>query len=138
MSHDIYEKIVEKPWSVRTVSLRDVLKEIRSDMGESAVVDFDRDIATTASCVCGEAKKLLIPVHKLKGDMLVCPKCGNSMTFDSIHSITGREDFLDKTPFEIGIPLLHIIGGRIGMQTVYYEFTGDTPEIFQGLQEEIK
>lgn len=133
MSHDTYEKIVEKPWSVKTIALKDVLAAIRDELGERAVLDFDRDIATRAKCSCGECKDLFTPVHKLKGHMLTCPKCGAQMTFDSIHSIKGEEDFLDKTPYEIGIPLLHIVGGRVGMNTTYYEFTADEAEIFEGL-----
>lgn len=134
MSHDTYEVIIEKPWSVRTITLKEILEQIRKDMGETAVIDFDRDIATVATCTCGEHKDIYMPVHKLKGEMLTCPKCGNQMSFDSIHSIKGDEDFLEKTPFDIGIPLLHIIGGRIGMNTNYYEFTGDKPEVFKGLE----
>lgn len=133
MSHDTYEKIVEKPWSVKAITLRDVLAEIRSELGERAVLDFDRDIATRAKCSCGERKDLFTPVHKLKGHMLTCPKCGAQMTFDSIHSIKGEADFLDKTPYEIGIPPLHIVGGRVGMNTTYYEFTADEAEVFEGL-----
>lgn len=133
MSHDTYEKIVEKPWSVKTIALKDVLAAIRSELGERAVLDFDRDIATRAKCSCGECKDLFTPVHKLKGHMLTCPKCGAQMTFGSIHSIKGEEDFLDKTPYEIGIPPLHIVGGRVGMNTTYYEFTADEAEIFEGL-----
>lgn len=133
MSHDTYENIVEKPWSARTTALKDILLEIRSELGEKAILDFDRDIATTAKCSCGEHKDLFTPVHKLKGNTLVCPKCGKQMTFDSMHSIKGDEDFLDKTPLEIGIPLLHIVGGRVGMQTTYYEFTSDEEEVFAEL-----
>lgn len=133
MSHDTYEKIVEKPWSARTTALKDIFLEIRSELGEKAILDFDRDIATTAKCSCGEHKDLFTPVHKLKGNTLVCPKCGKQMTFDSMHSIKGDEDFLDKTPLEIGIPLLHIVGGRVGMQTTYYEFTSDEEEVFAEL-----
>ena len=133
MSHDTYEKIVEKPWSVKNITLGKVLEEIRSELGEKAVLDFDRDIATKAKCSCGECKDLFTPVHKLKGNMLTCPKCGAQMVFDSVHSIKGDEDFLDKTPFEVGIPLLHIVGGRVGMNTTYYEFTSDEAEIFEGL-----
>lgn len=135
MSHDTYENIVEKPWSVRTITLRTLLENIRSDLGETAVIDFDRDIATTAKCSCGEQKDLFIPVHKLKGEMLTCPKCGNQMTFDSIHSMKGDEDFLDKTPFDIGIPLLHIISGRKGMNLIHYEFSADEKEVFEGLED---
>ena len=131
MSHDTYESIEEKPWSVRTMTLRELLKYVRSDLGEKAVVDFDRDIATTAHCACGHGKDIYTPVHKLKGEMLVCPECGEVMQFDSMHSIRGDEDFLDKTLFEIGIPLLHIICGRVGMNTTYYEFTADENEIFK-------
>lgn len=133
MSHDTYETIIEKPWSAKTVILKDILAEIRSELGEKAVLDFDRDIATTAKCSCGESKELFTPIHKLKGNMLTCPRCGSQMTFDSIHSVKGDEDFLEKTPFELGLPLLHIVGGRVGMDTTYYEFTSDEPEVFQGL-----
>lgn len=136
MSHDIYETIVEKPWSVRTLTLGRLLEYIRNDLGANAVVDFDRDIATFGKCSCGEEKELFTPVHKLKGHMLSCPKCGNQMSFDSMHTIRGDEIYLGKTLFEIGIPLLHIVGGRVGMHTKYYEFTGDTAEIFEGLLEE--
>lgn len=136
MSHDTFKKIVDKPWSVKNITLKDILDSIRVDLGEMAVIDFDRDIASEATCSCGEHKDLYTPVHKLKGEMLVCPKCGKQMTFDSFHSIKGNEDFLDKTPYDIGIPLLHIIGGRVGMDTTYYEFSGDESEVFEGLWEE--
>ena len=135
MSHDTYENIIEMPWSARTLTLNELLTEVRKQLGESAVVDFDRDIATVGKCSCGEHKDLFIPVHKLKGEMLTCPKCGGQMSFDSIHSIKGDENFLNKTLFEIGIPLLHIIGGRIGMNTTYYELTADKAEVFEGLLE---
>ena len=134
MSHDTYEKIVEKNWSVRTTTLGDVLGVARIDLGRNAVVDFDRDIASVGKCSCGATKDLFIPVHKLRGEMLTCPDCGKQMTFESFHSINGTEDFLDKTLFEIGVPLLHIVAGRVGMNMTYYEFTGDEPEVFEGLR----
>ena len=133
MSHDTYEKIIEKPWSARKITLNNILTEIRKELGENAALDLDRDIATTAKCTCGEQKDLYTPVHKLKGEMLTCPKCGAQMTYDSTHSIKGGESFLNKTPFDIGIPLLHIIGGRVGMNTTYYEFTADEEEVFKNL-----
>lgn len=135
MSHDTYEKIIEKPWSVKTVTWKEVLKEIREELGQEATIVLDRDIATKAHCSCGHEKDLFLPVHKLKGEMLTCPDCGNQMSFDSIHRITGEEDFLDKTPFETGIPLLHIIGGKVGLETTYFEFSADEAEVFKGLED---
>ncbi len=134
MSHDTYTNIVEKDWSVRTMTLAELLSVGRSELGEKAVVEFDRDIAAVGKCTCGEHKELYMPVHKLKGEMLTCEKCGNQMSFDSFHSVNGTEDFLDKTLFEIGIPLLHIVGVRVGMNTIYYEFAGDEPEVFEELR----
>ena len=134
MSHDTYEKIVEKPWSVKSVTWREILSEIKNELGEGATIVLDREIATKGHCSCGEEKELYMPVHKLKGEMLTCPKCGNQMSFDSIHKIIGDEDFLNKTPFETGIPLLHIIGGKIGLETTYFEFSADEKEVFEGLE----
>ncbi len=129
MSHDIYESIAEMDWSVRTTTLAQLLETVRADLGEKAVVDFDREIASTATCHCGCHKDLFMPVHKLKGELLVCPQCGDSMKFEQFHCLSGEEDFLDKTLFEIGIPLFHIVGGRLGMNMKYYEFTADMDEV---------
>ena len=133
MSHDTYEEIEEKPWSVRTMTLKDLIANIKQEMGENAVIDLDRDIATVAKCSCGECKDIYAPVHKLRGVDIVCPSCGKTMNFETIHSLNGSEDFLDKTAFEIGIPLLHIVAGRCGYEMRYFEFTSDTDEVFEGL-----
>ena len=136
MSHDTYENIIEKDWSAKTTTLEEIVSYIKKELGDNAVVTFDREIASIANCHCGKTKDLYLPVHKLTGEILTCPKCGNQMSFDSFHIIKGDEDFLNKTPYEIGIPLLHIIGGKVGINTTYYEFSGDEKEIFDGLEEE--
>lgn len=128
MSHDIYDNIIEKNWSVRDITLKVLLLEIQDEIGEDAVIDLDREIATYGNCSCGERISLFMPVHKLRGNMLTCPKCGQQMNFDSIHSINGNEDFLNMTPEQIGIPPFHIICGRVGINCRYYEFTADMPE----------
>lgn len=133
MSHDTIDLINERPWSARTIALKELVSAVKAELGHHAVVDFDREIATTAACSCGETKDIFCPVHKLRGQDIVCPKCGNTMNFDSIHTLNGTEPFLDKTPFDIGIPLLHIIAGRNGMNIKYYEFSSDTEEVFAGL-----
>lgn len=128
MSHDIYDEIIEKNWSVNDITLKVMLLEIQCDMGENAIIDFDREIATYGHCKCGNQKEIFTPVHKMKGSMLICPKCGEQMSFDSIHSINGTENYLDKTPYQIGIPKLHIICGRVATKCKYYEFSADLPD----------
>lgn len=133
MSHDTYDEVLERQWSAKSTSLREILSSIKEELGEQAVVDFDREIATIASCSCGATKEIFAPVHKLRGQDILCPNCNKAMSFESFHTITGTESFLDKTPHDIGIPLLHIIAGRVGTDMKYYELSADVDEVFQGI-----
>lgn len=133
MSHDTFEEIIEKNWSSKSMSLGQVLSEIKNELGEEAVLDLDREIAIKAKCECGKIKELFLPVHKLKAEMITCPECGKQMQFESRHSFSGEEDYLDKTISEIGIPLLHIVTGRVGMNIRHYEFSADEAEVFADL-----
>ncbi|MDF2686691.1 MAG: moeB [Clostridia bacterium] len=133
MSHDTFEDMEEKPLSVRTTTLSEFLHLIKSDLGDNAVIDLDRDIATVAYCSCDEKKEIYTPIHKLKGRDIICLKCGKPMNFDIVHTINGSENFLNKTLYEIGIPLLDIIGGRCGIKIKYYEFSADEKEVFAEL-----
>lgn len=125
MCHDTFEHIQEMPWSVKSMTVGDVLSAVRNEMGEKAILELGRDIVTTASCSCGETKDFFMPVQKLRGSMLVCPHCGKTMQFETIHNICGTESFLSRTMAEIGMPPLDIIAGRVGLEMSYYEFTND-------------
>ena len=135
MSHDLYTDIREMDWSAREVTLRDVLEQAAKDLGEGAVIELDRDIATVAACVCGHKKDIYNTVNRLRGKDIVCEKCEKAMQFDTVHVITGKEDFLDKKLYDIGIPLYHIIVVRKGMNYVYYELSKDRNEALGGLFE---
>ncbi|MBQ4528355.1 MAG: ThiF family adenylyltransferase [Clostridia bacterium] len=135
MSHDLYEDICEMDWSARETTLRDVLKQAYDDMGDGAIIEFDRDIATTATCECGCQKDIFNTVNRLRGKDIVCEKCGRTMRFETVHTICGQEDFLDKKLFDIGIPLYHIIAVRCGMKYKYYELSKDKTEVLGGLFE---
>lgn len=136
MSHDAYGPAEKMPWRAEETTLEQVLEKAQADLGEGAVVDFDRDIASVASCACGHQKPLFAPVHKLRGADLACPECGKTMRFETFHTLTGEEDFLNKTLGETGIPPLHIFCGRRGMEERYYECTGDEAAVFAGLKQE--
>ena len=73
-------------------------------------------------------------IHSVNDLISATSDARRKMSFDSFHSINGTEEFLGKTLFEIGIPLLHIVGGRVGMNTTYYEFAGDESEVFEELR----
>ena len=133
MSHDLYEDIKTTGWSARTLTIKDMLKQVEADLGEGALIEFDRDIATVATCTCGHKKDIYTTVNRLRGADIVCDECGKAMQFETVHTINGTEDFLDKTLFEIGIPLYHIIAARKGMNYKYYELSEDKEEVLGGL-----
>ncbi len=135
MSHDLYDNVKEMDWSARAVSVRNVLEQAFEDLGDGAIIEFDRDIATTATCVCGHTKDIFNTVNRLRGKDIMCEKCGKSMQFETIHTINGEEDFLDKKLYEIGVPLYHIIAVRKGMKYIYYELSKDKNEVLGGLFE---
>ncbi|WP_459482029.1 HesA/MoeB/ThiF family protein [Clostridium saccharoperbutylacetonicum] len=133
MSHDTFEVIKEMPWSARNTSISEMLNQAKEDLGEEAILEFDRDIATTAACVCGNSKEIFDVVNKLKNTDIICEKCGKTMRFETIHSISGNEEFLDKKLFDIGIPLFHIISARSRLNYIHYELTSDKNEVLGGL-----
>ena len=135
MSHDTYEDIREMPWSARNISINEILNQAKKDLGDSAILEFDRDIATTAKCSCGHSKDIFNVVNKLRNKDIVCEKCGKTMRFETVHAIYGDEEFLDKKLFDIGIPLFHIISARSGLNYIHYELTNDKNEALGGLFE---
>lgn len=135
MSHDLYDNIKEMDWSAHEVSIRDILNHASNELGDGAIIEFDRDIATTATCVCGHNKDIYNTVNRLRGKDIICEKCGKSMQFETVHTINGEEEFLDKKLYEIGIPLYHIIAVRKGMNYSYYELSKDKNEVLGTLFE---
>ena len=125
-----YEEMCEK------AKKYDELKAQRASTGYWEYVHYDPDYLVYSG-TCTACKKKHESTDNV-GKLPFCPHCGAQMTFDSFHSVNGTEPFLNKTIHEIGIPLLHIVGGRVGMHTTHYELTGDVPEVFEGLQEETK
>ena len=133
MSHDLYENIKEMEWSAREITLAQVYNQAKSDLGDNALLEFDRDIATIAKCTCGHKKDVFSVVNRLKNEDIICENCCKTMQFETIHTICGDENYLGKTLYEIGIPLFHIISARNGIKYTYYELTKDKEEILRGL-----
>ena len=57
------------------------------------------------------------------------------MQFETIHTVNGEEEFMDKKLYDIGMPLYHIISARKGMKYMYYELSKDKTEVLGGLFE---
>lgn len=135
MSHDSYDNIISKDWSGREITLKEILHQAQIDLGHDAILELDRDIIAELNCVCGNNKVLIRSSSLIKKSDIICEMCGKEMLPELKHIIIGDESFLEMTPFELGIPLFHIIGARKAMNYIYYEFCRDKKEILGGFIE---
>lgn len=135
MCHDPCERIEEKPWSSRYTTVYQVLEQAKSDLGENAVLEFDKDILVQANCSCGNQRNFYRIASTVSHADILCNQCGKEMQLEITHTVCGNELFLDKTLHEIGVPLFHIIAARNSSEYIYYELSDDRREMLGGLCE---
>lgn len=125
MSHDTFEDIRETAWSAAGTTLREALERVRRDLGASAVIDFPRELLASLDCpTCGRSERLFRPLSSVTEEEGRCP-CGGRRAPRLFHSVTGREDFLERTLGEIGVPPWDILAGRCGERIEGYELSAD-------------
>ncbi len=133
MSHETYGEIRETRWSAARTTLREVLETARRELGASAGIDFSRELLESLDCpACGRSERLFRSLSAVTEDEGLCP-CGGRRAPRLFHSLTGREDFLDRTLAEIGVPPWDILAGRAGSRIVAYELSADRESVLGDL-----
>jgi hypothetical protein len=54
----------------------------------------------------------------------------------TLHSVSGRESFLDRTFGQIGVPPFDIVAARSGEKQVFFEFGGDATQVLGPLHQQ--
>ncbi|MCA9069721.1 MAG: hypothetical protein KDA84_12395, partial [Planctomycetaceae bacterium] len=135
-AHDAYDPITELSNKVTETTAGDFLARVQSDLGPSAVIEFNQELLESLTCPrCQETTQMLASLGKVTESAAKCPKCENIRTPNLYHSLGTDSSLLDKTLEELGVPLWDIIGGRAGMEQHYYEFAGDRPQVLGALAE---
>jgi len=125
LSHDTLAEIRTAPWSAARTPVREALEAARRDLGPGAVLDFPRELLESLECpACGRRERLFKPLSSVTEDDGRCP-CGGRRAPRLFHSVTGSEDFLDRTLGEIGIPPFDVVIGRASAGRVGYELSAD-------------
>ena len=129
-SHWTYGEIVELPdFTAEGVTLRDMLKHARGDLGQHAVLELDQEIVLDLVCpACGTSTDVYRPLSRVTFDEGLCPNCGELRHVNMTHVINGNEPFLDRTLRATGVPPLHILRARNSSEYRFYELTGDAEE----------
>lgn len=136
-SHETYPLIRKIPRSVKTTTIRELLKEVKDELGPQAVVEFSRDnsdIVYRFVCnACGNSELVMKARGKTTEKEALCPDCNTARIPEIFHQVSGHEPFLDMTFHEIGIPMFDIMTGRNGMNQFAFVFEKDAPEVLGSL-----
>lgn len=130
-----YDKIIPLPGatSVKT-TLSELLAQAHQQLGPEAQIELDFDLVTGVYCQsCGLGETMLRPLRRLNETLLACPNCAKPRSIDIVHVIDGHEPFLDEPLASIGIPPLHILAARNGLDFAFFELTGDEREFYASL-----
>ena len=112
-SHDTAEHIYSMKNQTSEVKVKDLLKIAKERLGEETVLELGRDILESMHCSsCGKKEKIYMSLGKAKNSMAICPVCGKKREVNTIFTVRGDEDFIEKTFAEIGIPPFDIVWAR--------------------------
>ena len=108
------------------LTLAEALDMVRTEVSPKAVLEFHRELCTRLYCPqCDKHEDFFGSLGKLTVRQAECPECGGMREPELTHSITGSEDYLDRTLAGIGLPLYDIITGRAGWDMRHYLIAGD-------------
>ena len=133
-THEAYEPILVKPWSVATMTIGELLKEAQAEVGDGAIVELNQDVLKSLECPrCQSTEPLLASLGKITEQHGRCPKCGDQRVPHLFHTLDGSEGLDQKTLAEIGVPSWDIVGARRGLKQVFFEFAGDRADVLRDI-----
>lgn len=126
-SHVTYEDIREMPeWKASSTTVGEVLAHIRTDLGDEAVLDLERELVESLECNhCNTIEYVYAQLGEISEQDAKCPKCGEERHANLTHSLEGNDRYNNRTLSEMGVPPFDIVTGRAGFEMVHYELTGD-------------
>lgn len=126
LSHEVLERVREVDRRVNEVRVEEALAWARRDLGPAASLEFVRELLMALDCPsCGRSERVFRPlsaVSELEGE---CPSCQARRIPKLFHRVDGREDFLDRTLAEVGLPAWDVVVGVAGKERQGYELAGD-------------
>ena len=128
-SHWSYGEITELPLRVNATSFTELLQIVHRDLGPDAVIELDQELIIALTCPnCKTRDEVLEPISQVGFNRAHCPICGVLRETEMTHTITGKENFINKSLAMMGVPPLHIIRAMNSKEFRFYEMTGDLPD----------
>jgi molybdopterin/thiamine biosynthesis adenylyltransferase/DNA-binding transcriptional regulator YhcF (GntR family) len=128
-SHWSYGEITELPLRVNATTFIELLQIAHRDLGPDAVIELDQELIIALTCPnCKTRDEVLEPISQVGFNRAHCPICGVLRETEMTHTITGKENFLNKSLAMMGVPPLHILRAMNSKEFRFYEMTGDLPD----------
>jgi molybdopterin/thiamine biosynthesis adenylyltransferase len=126
LSHEPLERVREVDRRADDVSVGEALAWAQKDLGPAASLEFVRELLLSLDCPsCGRSERVFRPLSAVSEREGECPSCGARRIPKLFHRVDGREDFLDQTLTEIGLPPWDVVVGLAGHERQGYELAGD-------------
>jgi adenylyltransferase/sulfurtransferase len=136
-SHESFEPLVGLKEGVNDLTLRDLLARACRAVGQDASIEFNNDILHSLRCLkCGTSHELFMSLGKVGQKEGRCPTCGQMRDIQTLHGVSGEETFLDRTIGQVGVPPFDIVAARSGTSQVFFEFSGDAPQVLGPLHQQ--
>jgi molybdopterin/thiamine biosynthesis adenylyltransferase len=128
-----FTKLVElEDVTSQKTTAAELLAVARQHLNDDAVIVLNFELCVEMRCPnCQNSVRMLRPERKIFREELVCAGCGHDRYLVTTHTLGGspsdyKEDFLDTTLADLGVPPLEILEarGQNGV-SVYLELTGD-------------
>lgn len=130
-SHDTADEIFSLDRRSSDMTVRELLEIARQRLGEETTLELGREVLTKLTCPsCGQEESVFMSLGKAHVGMATCPNCGKERDLQTLFTIQGNEDFLDKTLEQIGVPKFDIVWARGLERFAGFELSGDRPDLF--------
>ncbi len=104
----------------------EALAIVHAEVSDKAIVEFHRELCARLYCPeCDRYDDYFQSLGRLTVKQAECPVCGTMREPELTHSLSGTEDYLDRTLADLGLPLYDIITGRAGWDMKHFLIAGD-------------
>jgi adenylyltransferase/sulfurtransferase len=136
-SHEIMPEIISLETGADTMTVGALLSEARRRLGPTAHVELCHDVLEKLVCPkCGREERLFASLGRVSADKAFCPTCKDiRREVKTFYKIDGKEDFLDLTLAQIGVPAFDIIVARCGPKAIGLELGADAGKVLGPLSD---
>ncbi len=129
--HSVYRDIIELEARASAFRGRDLLRRVRQDLGDRAVVELGRDILLGLECDhCGSREEIRALWARVDESRAPCPSCGSARRADVTSRLADDEPHVDSLLSELGVPPGEVLLAHTEEHRALYALSGDVRAVW--------